>query len=424
MPKLEVLVVGASVAGPMTAYWLARAGARVTIIERFPVLRTNGQAIDIRTSGVTVMRKIPGMEAAVRAKTTQLEGLSYVREDGRPYGVIRATGNPDQQSLISEYEIFRGDLSQILFDLTKNNENIRYIFNEQVVSIQQRENQNGSVTVEFANGTATSSFDLIVACDGAASRIRALGFNCAVRDHVETTGCWATYFSVKEDFLQGSKTGQAHSATGGRFVSIEPDPSGINQVTLMKLSARDTPEATLGFRQALKQGDDALKQFVAQQYQDVGWRTADLLKGMMETDDFYGSELVQVHIPALFSGRVVLVGDAGFAPGFSGMGTSLAMTGAYVLAGEIQHHKGDVGAGLEGYEKRMRPMINEMSKVPPFVTTLMSPQTRWGIWLRNAVFAVISWTNVVEYLQRFSDLFGAAFASNDECKLPDYEWEK
>ena len=72
MSKLKVLVVGASIAGPTAAYWFAKAGANVTIIERFPKMRTNGQNIDIRTAGVTVMRKMPGMEAPVRAKTTQM----------------------------------------------------------------------------------------------------------------------------------------------------------------------------------------------------------------------------------------------------------------------------------------------------------------------------------------------------------------
>ena len=70
MSQLKVLVVGASIAGPIAAYWLAKAGANITIIERFPHLRTNGQSIDIRTAGVTVMRKMLGMESAVRAKTT------------------------------------------------------------------------------------------------------------------------------------------------------------------------------------------------------------------------------------------------------------------------------------------------------------------------------------------------------------------
>lgn len=67
MSNLNVLVVGASIAGPAAAYWLAKAGAHVTVIERFPYLRTSGQNVDIRSCGVTIMRKIPGMEETVRA---------------------------------------------------------------------------------------------------------------------------------------------------------------------------------------------------------------------------------------------------------------------------------------------------------------------------------------------------------------------
>jgi len=110
------------------------------------------------------MRKMPGMEAAVRAKTTQMEGISFVRDNGRPYGTIKATGNPDQQSLVSEYEIFRGDLAQILFDLTNGNENIKYVFGEQVASMQH-ENYDGPITIEFLNGLPTSEYDLVIACD-------------------------------------------------------------------------------------------------------------------------------------------------------------------------------------------------------------------------------------------------------------------
>lgn len=147
--------MGASIRDSTAAYWFAKAGANVTIIERFPILRTKGQNIDIRAAGVTVMRKMPGMEADVRAKTTPMECISYIRANGRPYETIRATGNPDQQSLVSEYEIFRGYLAQMLFELTKDNENIEYVFGEQVPSMQPKET----------------------------SRTRAMGLGCGVRDH-------------------------------------------------------------------------------------------------------------------------------------------------------------------------------------------------------------------------------------------------
>ena len=419
MSNLNVLVVGASIAGPTVAYWFAKAGAKITIIERFPKMRTNGQNIDIRSAGVTVMRKMPGMEAAVRGKTTEMEGISFVGDNGRPFGTIRATGNPDQQSLVSEYEIFRGDLAQILFDLTKDNQNIKYVFGEQLASMQQKGKDDGPITVEFANGLPTSEYDLVVACDGATSRTRAMGLGCGVRDYIQPTNCWAAYFSIKQDLLKGSKTAQGYSAIGGRFFGVGPDPSGVSRVTLMSINPRNSRDATLPFREAMKQGDDSLKQFVAQHYTGAGWKSDEVVKGMMEAGDFYASEVVQVKIPSLYKGRFVLVGDAGYAPGFTGGGTSLAIAGAYLLAGEVSRHKGDLGAGLRGYEEQMRPIINDLQKVPPLVPTVMAPQTAWGIWLRNNIFGFIAWTKLLEFAQKY---LASAFADSDKHGLPDYEW--
>lgn len=127
-----------------------------------------------------------------------------------------------------------------------------------------------------------------------------------------------------------------------------------------------------------KLGTDTLKDFVAQYYKGAGWKCDEAIQGMMEADDFYGSEIVQVKTPALYQGRFLLVGEAGYAPGPTGTGTSLAILGAYILGGEIGKHRGDLAAGLKGYEEQMRPLINEMQKIPPLVPTMFAPQTGLG----------------------------------------------
>ncbi|KAL1870146.1 hypothetical protein Daus18300_005210 [Diaporthe australafricana] len=421
MSDLKVLVVGASVAGPTAAYWLAKAGANVTIIERFPELRTGGQNVDIRNAGVSVMRKMLGMEEAVTAKNTGMDGISFVNDDGRPFATIKATGDPNQQSLVSEYEIFRGDLARILFDMTKDNERINYVFGEQISSMRHRDG-NGPVTVEFANGHPTAQFDLVVACDGATSRTRALGLGCGVRDHISSLDCWSAYFSMEKDLLDGSKVGQGWNTTGGRFLALGPDPSGITRVMTQFVHPRNSKDPTLPFREASKQGTDALKAYVAGQFAGAGWKTDEILKGMMESTDFYASEIVQVKVPNLHRGRFVLVGDAGYAPGPTGTGTSLAMAGAYVLAGEISRHKGNLEAGLQNYEERMRPIIDDLQKIPPGIPWIFAPQTAWGIWIRNTVLTVLCWG------MAFIGIFGwaaALFSSSfggDKSGLPDYEW--
>lgn len=427
MSPLNILITGASVAGPVAAYWFARTtNANITIIERFPTLRTNGQNIDIRTVGVTVMRKMPGMEAAVRAATTTLEGLSFVREDGTPFAVMKATGDPNQQSLVSEYEIFRGDLGKILYDLTEGEERIKYVFGEQVVSITQKDDDGDRpVVVEFANGYPTGEYDLVVACDGATSRTRALGLGCGVREYIHPQNCWAAYFSIEEDLLKGSKIGQAFSTPGGRFLAVGPDPSGVNRVVLMSIHPRHDKDATLSFRDAAKQGDDSLKAYVASQFEGAGWKADEILKGMMTSDDFYASEIVQVKIPALCKGRFVLVGDAGYAPGFTGTGTSLAIAGAYILAGEVGRCKGDLKAGLRGYEERMRPIVRDLQKVPPGLPGMLSPQTAWGIWLRNFLFRVVvvvmAFKGIFAWVGKGFAFFASAFGE-DKYGIPNYEW--
>ncbi|KAF4973304.1 hypothetical protein FSARC_379 [Fusarium sarcochroum] len=420
MSGLRVLVSGASIAGPATAYWLAKAGAKVTVIERFPSLRIGGQAVDIRTAGVSVMRKTPGMEAQVRAKSNQEEGISFVNENGRPYGIIRPTGNPDQQSLVSEYEILRGDLSKILVDLSKDNQNVNYIFDEQITSMRQSEKIDGPITVTFANGTKTCDYDLVVACDGATSRTRALGFGGQVRDYVVPTNYWTAYFSIPQDVLGGSKIGQGYSAIGGRSISIGTDPAGFSRVLLMCMNPKDRPERQLAFREASMQGNDAPKKYIAQHYEGVGWKSELAMKEMMNSEDFYASEIVQVKTPKLSKGRFVLVGDAGYAAGLTGGGTSLALAGAYILAGELGKHKGDIAAGLQAYEQRMRPIIGKMQGIPPLVPSIIAPQTAWGIWLRNNIFAFVAWTGLIEFVQKY---IAAGFASTSDFPLPDYEWE-
>jgi 2-polyprenyl-6-methoxyphenol hydroxylase-like FAD-dependent oxidoreductase len=47
---MRVLVSGASIAGPVLAYWLTRRGFDVTVVERAPALRLNNKGIRLYDS--------------------------------------------------------------------------------------------------------------------------------------------------------------------------------------------------------------------------------------------------------------------------------------------------------------------------------------------------------------------------------------
>jgi 2-polyprenyl-6-methoxyphenol hydroxylase-like FAD-dependent oxidoreductase len=225
---------------------------------------------------------------------------------------------------------------------------------------------------------------------------------------------------MNRDILEGRKDGLGFGAPGGRVFFVGPDHNpNVNRIGFMCAHTKDDHAGMQEFRDALKQGDAALKNYIAKRYTGIGWKSDEIVEAMMDASDFYGSEIVQVKTPTLHKGRFVLVGDAGYSPGPTGGGTTLAMAGAYLLAGEVAKHKDDIEAGLRAYEDQMKPLINDLQKIPPGVPAIFCPQTTWGLWLRNHIFAFICWCGIIDFAQRN---FGAAFASAEKYKLPDYEW--
>jgi 2-polyprenyl-6-methoxyphenol hydroxylase-like FAD-dependent oxidoreductase len=83
----------------------------------------------------------------------------------------------------------------------------------------------------------------------------------------------------------------------------------------------------------------------------------------------------------------VLLGDAAFA-GSLGMGTSMALVGAYVLAGELAA-AGDHRVAFVKYDNEMRDYVTRNMKRPPGGPNGFAPRTRHGIWLRNKFMALL-----------------------------------
>ena len=131
--------------------------------------------------------------------------------------------------------------------------------------------------------------------------------------------------------------------------------------TALIYSTRASTDATAMFLFASPPGgsdrDDPEQQrrIVADAFAGRGWEVPRLLDEMWSAPDFYFDSISQIHMDRWSSGRVVLVGDAAYAPSpASGQGTSLALTGAYVLAGELANASGDVSAAVMRYEAAMR----------------------------------------------------------------------
>ncbi|MFJ2910987.1 hypothetical protein ACIO8F_16545 [Streptomyces sp. NPDC087228] len=101
---------------------------------------------------------------------------------------------------------------------------------------------------------------------------------------------------------------------------------------------------------------EAQRDLVVMDFADAGWEIPGMLAAMRDADDLFFDVVGQIRIPRWSSGRVALVGDAAYAPSFlTGQGSSLALVGAYMLAGSLSDR--DHAAGFAAYEHGTREFV-------------------------------------------------------------------
>ena len=83
------------------------------------------------------------------------------------------------------------------------------------------------------------------------------------------------------------------------------------------------------------------------------------------------------------------------------MGTTLALSGAYNLAGALTRHPADLATAFAEYEADMRPLVARAQKLAPGIFTMLHPETQWGIWLSLAFQSFLVWSGIVKFLFKY-----------------------
>lgn len=400
MTQPTVVISGAGIAGPALAFWLTRNGYRVIVVEIAPGIRPGGQTVDLRGAGGEVVERM-GLIDEMRARAVEQAGAAWVKRDGSRRAEMPVTAF-DGNGLVSKLEILRGDLVDVLYQATR--ESAEYRFGTNISEVKQSDN---AIEVTLADATTVRA-DLVVGADGPHSAVRRLVFGPEER-FVKPVGGYNAWFSAPD-----------RVGLGGWFV-IYQAPGGIN--ASMRPS-RDPAIAKAGFTfqsEPLtfdRRDLDGQRQILVERFAGAGWECDALLAAAQEADDFYFDSLAQVHMPSWSSGRVTLVGDAGYcASPLSGMGTSLALVGAYVLAGELGPADGFDGEriqeSLRRYESVMRPYVDRCQNLPNSLARF-APKTESDI----AITAL-----VMKWMQRWPFRPIAAklwFNTAESIELPDY----
>jgi len=132
-----------------------------------------------------------------------------------------------------------------------------------------------------------------------------------------------------------------------------------------------------------RMGPAAQRELLCAEFAGAGWEAERVLHGMGRAPDFYFEAISQVRARSFANGRVGLVGDAAWcASPISGMGTTLALLGGFVLAGELAR-RDDHREAFAAYESIMRPYVRNAQKLPPGAPRLAHPRSRGGVRLFN-----------------------------------------
>ncbi|KAI0399774.1 FAD/NAD(P)-binding domain-containing protein [Xylaria palmicola] len=313
---------------------------------------------------------------------------------------------------------------------------VRYEFGVTVTDLAQRDDGDGPVVdVTFSDGRR-GRYDLVVGADGQSSRTRRLAL-AAGEARFDPLGLVMAFYQVPRG-AEDDDWVRLHVMPGGRNIFVRSaNEEAPAQVYMSVWTDRTASVAADAGENAGGDGDGdggnavlaALGRPVAEQrsafaaaYGDYhGWRVDELVGPLRrprrqeddDVPDFYAAEIGQVHCETLVKGRVVLLGDAGYCPSpITGMGTTLGVTGAYLLAGELVRRGGGGGSGganedednvagaLAAYERAVRPFVGESQTLFPGVPWAFFPRSRWGVWVMTTIVAVVARLRLIDLILR------------------------
>lgn len=357
---MKVLISGASISGPVLAYWLTRYGFAVTVVERAPALRkAGGHAVDLFRPAMDIseqMGVLPRIERAV----TGTDRMTVHREGKAPVAVdltkvFSATSD-------RHVEIMRDDLSEIYYDATKDD--VEYVFGDSITSISD----DGEVTFEQGE---PRRFDIVVGADGLHSNVRRLVFG-EESQFTHFLGAYIAIASMPNDLdLDGEmimhlRPGRMAGFYGAQHLGDARAGFFLRAERPFDIHHRDTE----------RQKDLLRERFAGMHPQVDGW-----LAELDGAPTFYFDSITQLRLDTWSKGRVTLVGDAGYCPGPAvGGSTSLAVLGAYVLAGELAEAGGDHVRAFAATEREMREIVRQSRAFAVGAAKTIIPGGELGVW--------------------------------------------
>lgn len=332
---MKILIVGGGVAGPTLSGFLKDTNHDITLIDQAPQWGDIGYAIGLWGNGRKILYKL-GVEHAVEKEGYVVPWNVFEDEKG---AVLKPISFHVFDVYGSTMFVSRTSLHRALIEGMGENTTVH--LGMTITTLKQKDKK---VEVTFSDGSQ-DIFDLVVGADGTHSQVRSLAFGEGFLKHYGWR-VWALWTPPGVPRPPGT----VDLASGGRIYFVYP--------------LADRAVAMFGVAQEPGEPSppESRKERLKELFVDFKDSVHHLIDAIPEGEHIFEDDLSYIDMQNWYTGRIVLMGDAQHATSpLTGMGASMAMEDAYVLADELKKTS-DVDMALEKYALRREGRIKHLRK--------------------------------------------------------------
>lgn len=360
MSRNRILISGAGIAGLTLAIELKQRGLDSLVIDRQPEPRSQGHLLEFFGTGWDVATRLNVIEQ-LRAIKYPIENLSFVGDDGSSW--FEVSLKRIRAAFGDKYSYLRrNDIQRVLAHRARELDiEVRY-----GVGIHALIDRGEGVHTTFVGG-AVEDFDLVLGADGARSRVRMLAFG-PDRRFAKPLGLYVATFSTPQNGFPLNGSCKFYEELNRTAMLCPLDDQTMDGIYVFRQPELDAPVNLTSLRQ---------------HYDDAGWITSDVLRGVSADARVSIGTSVQIIMSEWHRGRIALIGDACGALGLqAGPGVQMAMAGAYVLARELAQHA-DHRDAFAAYQAAIKPSVDRKQKKAQLFADLYVPKPQSRSWLRR-----------------------------------------
>lgn len=380
---MRVLVSGGGIAGLALAFWLERLGIETVVAERAREFKPLGHYIALKGNGVQMIRRM-GLLETCRAREAPFDSIRYVTPTGR---FLREDETAKFDRELGGYLFFRrADLHAALHEALSGKK-VELRLGTEVERLDTAEDR---VEVRFRDGRS-EVFDLLIGADGIRSPTRERVFG---KGYEVPLGGHYVALTLEYDHGLEPRRGVAYMGRGQMATLMAVGPRAASLVVYHG-EVGQWPES----RDA-----GALRAFLLREYRHFAAPVQRAFEAIDEHGYVFTDSITQIRMPHVVKGRVALLGDAGGCPTFlSGMGSSLALQGAYLLAKAIEEHPADMPRALAHYEADIQPIAARYQASAWQMRGFIIGRSRVRAALRDAALAWMPDQLFARQVRRFYD---------------------